>query len=489
MGDKKGGRTSELLSQDPSRIKDIEEIIKTVGAPVKFIHIVRNPFDNIATMLLRATGRRDSVREEGVKVNKSQILENCIKKYFNLTEANQRVRERFGDAVVDIPGRETVLRPKETLQKLCDHLGRRKAANRMFVRTGFFPLLVTGFLSSLFLATYVIFKETKISSPGRRMVQILETVTLTENVETPSLSYAEKLFKAYDEVETFVMFIGYPRSSHSLVGAILDAHPEIIIPHEFNLLQMWSRYNLPTFRRKNLLRYKLFFDLHRTSMEQAMFGIRASQNRTVLNGEFTYLYNVPKLWQGGYKNRIKVIGDKKGGKTSELLSHDPSRMKQLEGIAKLVGVPMKFIHIVRNPFDNIATMVLRRLGERNNVREEGVKVNGSHILENWIGAYFKLVEANQRVRERFGDAVIDIPGHETVLRPKETLQKLCDHLGVTCSVHYVEKCSRILYGTPSVTRDKIVWTKEQKQRVTELMKKYSFLKDFSFDDYLTASSG
>ena len=48
--------------------------------------------------------------------------------------------------------------------------------------------------------------------------------------EAPSLSYAEKLFKAYDEVETFVMFIGYPRSSHSLVGAILDAHPEIIIP-------------------------------------------------------------------------------------------------------------------------------------------------------------------------------------------------------------------------------------------------------------------
>ena len=125
-------------------------------------------------------------------------------------------------------------------------------------------------------------------------------------METPSLSYAEKLFKAYDEVETFVMFIGYPRSSHSLVGAILDAHPEIIIPHEFNLLQMWSRYNLPTFRRKNLLRYKLFFDLHRTSMEQAMFGIRASQNRTVLNGEFKYLYNVPKLWQGGYKNSIKV---------------------------------------------------------------------------------------------------------------------------------------------------------------------------------------
>ena len=102
------------------------------------------------------------------------------------------------------------------------------------------------------------------------------------------------------------MFIGYPRSSHSLVGAILDAHPEIIIPHEFNLLEKWRSYNLPAFKRKNLLRYKLYFDLHQTSLKQAIFGIRASRNRTVLGGEFTYLYNVPDLWQGGYKNGIKV---------------------------------------------------------------------------------------------------------------------------------------------------------------------------------------
>ena len=58
-----------------------------------------------------------------------------------------------------------------------------------------------------------------------------------------------------------------------------------------------------------------------------------------------------------------------------LISRDPSSIKQLEEIAKNVGVPMKFIHIVRNPFDNIATMVLRGAGERDNVREEGTKVS------------------------------------------------------------------------------------------------------------------
>ena len=89
-------------------------------------------------------------------------------------------------------------------------------------------------------------------------------------------------------------------------------------------------------------------------------------------------------------------------------------------------------------------------------------MNGSVILEDWIELYFNLTKASQRVRERFGDAVIDIPGHETILRPKETLQKLCDHLGVTCTEDYIKKCSKILYGAPSVTRNKIVWTDEQR---------------------------
>ena len=53
-----------------------------------------------------------------------------------------------------------------------------------------------------------------------------------------------------------------------------------------------------------------------------------------------------------------------------------------------------------------------------------LKMKGSVILEDWIELYFNLTKASQRVRERFGDAVIDIPGHETILRPKETLQKL-----------------------------------------------------------------
>ena len=51
----------------------------------------------------------------------------------------------------------------------------------MFVRKGVLPLLMIGFLSSLFFVTRLIIKEKKVSPSGRREVQVLETVTLTEN--------------------------------------------------------------------------------------------------------------------------------------------------------------------------------------------------------------------------------------------------------------------------------------------------------------------
>ena len=71
---------------------------------------------------------------------------------------------------------------------------------------------------------------------------------------------------------------------------------------------------------------------------------------------------------------IKVIGDKQGGNTALALS-ELGNLDVLQEINQVVQVPMKFIHVHRNPFDNIATMMLRAIGSRGAVREEGVIVS------------------------------------------------------------------------------------------------------------------
>ena len=54
-----------------NQVNVLEAIRQVVDVPIKLIHVIRNPFDNIATMMLRYTKLRDTVREKDVKVRKS----------------------------------------------------------------------------------------------------------------------------------------------------------------------------------------------------------------------------------------------------------------------------------------------------------------------------------------------------------------------------------------------------------------------------------
>ena len=64
IGDKMGGVTSRTIA-NPDNENILEQLSEVVKVPIKFIHVTRNPFDNIATIMLRATHLRDKVRREG----------------------------------------------------------------------------------------------------------------------------------------------------------------------------------------------------------------------------------------------------------------------------------------------------------------------------------------------------------------------------------------------------------------------------------------
>src|SRR4029079_16080765 len=55
-----------------------------------------------------------------------------------------------------------------------------------------------------------------------------------------SLVRARRHRAEIESVERFCMFIGHARSGHSIVGAALDAHPNIVTAHEANAL-LWLR--------------------------------------------------------------------------------------------------------------------------------------------------------------------------------------------------------------------------------------------------------
>jgi len=87
---------------------------------------------------------------------------------------------------------------------------------------------------------------------------------------------------------------------------------------------------------------------------------------------------------------------------------------------------------------------------------------------------------SNKVREAFPGSFLDVPSKEIVQKPVETLRKICQFLEITCTEQYLLDCAATVDPVPSIARDFIEWTAEQKNTVYDMMKKYSFFKGYSF---------
>lgn len=240
----------------------------------------------------------------------------------------------------------------------------------------------------------------------------------------------------------FFMFIGYPRSGHSLVGAILDAHPNIICANKLGVL----KYILFNFSKKQI----------------GYLAWKNSQNFVRQNGQSGhYNYFVPSAWQGRYES-LMMFGDKQGDGAILRLEARPHLLKRLQSV---MGQDTKFIHILRNPFDNISTISMR----------------GNISIEESIAFYFKLVARTEWVYTQIPRKNIWQQHHEDFLEnPHDCLAKLCHFLEVTPNQEYLDACCQIIRRKANLSRFSIDWSPQLIQQVEQEIKKYSFLSHYHY---------
>ena len=245
------------------------------------------------------------------------------------------------------------------------------------------------------------------------------------------------------EIERYCMFIGYPRSGHTLVGSLLDAHPETIIAHELDAL---------IFIGAGFSKQQLFTLI----LENSQFFSEKGRRWT------GYSYSVPNQWQGTYK-RLRVIGDKRGGKSSEWLRQRP---ELIELLYNTVQVPVKFIHVIRNPFDNISSMFNR----------------GRESIERQIDRYFTKCESVVDVIQKVGSsAIFNIRLEELIIDPVVHLRDLCDYLEVETPEDYLNDCASIVMRSPHKSRFDFKWTDELINHVQERISQYHHLDGYTYD--------
>jgi Sulfotransferase family len=232
-------------------------------------------------------------------------------------------------------------------------------------------------------------------------------------------------------IRSLVVFVGHPRSGHSLVGALLDAHPDMVVAHEADVL----KYVAAGFGRDQLVAL-----LVRRERERVAAGHRSGSG---------YGYAVPDSWQGRYR-RLSVIGDKKGGRTTLRLADDPGLLDRL---AAVTGVPVRLVQVVRNPWDNIATMH-RRAPRRG--------------LPETIDLYFSLSATVDAVQARTAPEAFHRLRHEDLVSdPAAELSRLCGFLAVPVEPAHLAACAAVVFPEARRTRDGVGWTPDQRAEIAE----------------------
>jgi len=146
----------------------------------------------------------------------------------------------------------------------------------------------------------------------------------------------------------------------------------------------------------------------------------------------------------------------------------------------VVKVPIKFLHVVRNPFDNIATLALRKV-TRNNF-SNSLDIPEAYLQEA-INRYFSVCESVMKVKTMVDLAnVLDLSHEEFVENPKTQLHQLCYWLGVETSTSYLDACASIVFDSPHKSRYKINWTSSFKEKVETKMCSFPFFKGYSFEN-------
>lgn len=130
----------------------------------------------------------------------------------------------------------------------------------------------------------------------------------------------------------FLLFLGHAHSGHSIIGAMIDAHPDACITNETNIVKAIHQYQL---NKQQVI--ALLLDTYKTHTT----GWQNSE----------YFYNLNQTHQGVI-DKPTLIGDKKAGGSTRVLHNSPH---VFDYILKQFGSSLRIIYVARNPVDIIAS--------------------------------------------------------------------------------------------------------------------------------------
>jgi len=267
--------------------------------------------------------------------------------------------------------------------------------------------------------------------------------------------YALTAYKTYrqpalfQDVKTFCLFIGQVKSGGTLLGSLLDAHPNVVLADEIDALHYVSA---------GFSRDQIFHLLLKGAKREALRG-RITARRLK-----PYSLAVPGQWQGRYQ-KIEVIGDSKAGPSTRRFGQESQLLDHLRVV--MATVDLRIIQVVRNPHDPISIMMVR----------------GGRSFDNAINHYFDYCQTLVNLRNHLpAGSLTAVRYEEFVQQPRQKLGELCQFLGIEAHDTYLGACAGIVKATPDQYRQRVAWTPHWIEIVRDRIRQFDFLAGYTYEN-------
>ena len=271
-----------------------------------------------------------------------------------------------------------------------------------------------------------------------------------------------------DNVQVFLFFIGYALSGQSIMASMLDSHPNIVLAHEYSLFSKCI-----TYPKKHSDKHWLFNTLMENSRSNTLLGLKSKKfNKS------GYTLSVPRGWQGKYDNHVYAIGDKADGFTAQMYRKNQSLFQHTyQELQRAIGIPIYVVHVIGNPFDDIAAMLLESTIGKHHVNVTRIYKSELYVKEQVIN-YFRQVKSVVDMIKNVPLNVVPIHMEDIISKPKNTMQRICRLLCVECSSAYLTLSANSVFTLQSRSRDLIHWSDENKKLIQYNIQDFYFLRRY-----------
>jgi len=234
----------------------------------------------------------------------------------------------------------------------------------------------------------------------------------------------------------FVLIVGNARSGTTIVGSIVDSHPNMICANE-------SASSAVFWRGRD--RAEIIAEIKDNSARNAAEGRQSSG----------YHYAIPTP----EKADIHVYADKCFNPALLLLAGDRGLIDRL---SDTMQCPVTLIHCARNPFDVIATMH-RRSGAS---------------LQDRTRWFFMHCDAAMNLIDR-GHLEFVVRSEGLIAEPRKLPDLLFQYLGFPTGPAHLDRIASVVSKTPNHTRNEIKWPSALTADIERRCADYPFLRGYT----------